>query len=88
MDTANKKSGWTKDFPAETTACLIPQEVFMDTLGNFYPGQYMISMMSFNGAWKKGSLKLFLSGGNLNGAPGLFGAAVYAKSVVVNIRGM
>jgi len=43
-------------------------------------------MMSFNGAWKKGSLDLILSGGNLNGAPGIYGAAVYARSVLVNIK--
>jgi len=36
MDTANKSQGWTKDFPAETTACLIPQQAFRDTAGNFY----------------------------------------------------
>lgn len=88
VDPANKARGWTKDFPVDSTSCLIPEQTFMDTTGNFFPGEYMISIMSFNGAWKKGSLDLFLSGGNLNGAPGLFGAAVYAKTVVVNIRGI
>jgi hypothetical protein len=88
VDPSNKSPGWTKDFPSETTSCVIPQAAFMDTLGDLQAGEYSINLMSFNGAWKKGSLKLFLSGGNLNGAPGLFGAAVYAKSVVINIRGM
>lgn len=86
LDTANKTQGWSKAFPAETTACLIPQQAFIDTAGNFYPGEYMISMMSFNGAWKKGNLDLILSGGNLNGAPGIYGAAVYTRSVLVNIK--
>lgn len=86
MDTANKSQGWSKDFPAETTACLIPQDAFMDTLGNFYPGQYMISMMSFSGAWKKRGLDFIFSGGNLNGAIGIYGAAVYAKPVLVYIK--
>jgi hypothetical protein len=88
IDSLNGAKGWTKDFPPESTYCVIPQEAFMDTLGDLKVGEYSINLMSFNGAWKKGSLDLFLSGGNLNGAPGLFGAAVYARTVVVNIRGM
>lgn len=86
VDTANKAQGWEKDFPAETTACLIPQPAFMDSAGKFYPGEYTITIMAFNGAWKKGSLDLFLSGGNLKGALGIYGAAVYAKPVVFYVK--
>ena len=88
VDSSNKARGWTKDFSPDSTSCIIPQSAFLDTIGDLQTGKYLINLMSFNGAWKKGSLNLFLSGGNLYGAPGLFGAAVYAKSVVVNIRGM
>jgi hypothetical protein len=88
VDQSNKAMGWTKDFPPETTSCIIPQATFMDTVGDLQVGKYSINLSSFNGAWKKGSWKFFPSGGNLSGAPGLFGGAVYAKSIVVYIKGM
>lgn len=85
-DTTSKAQGWEKNFPADSTSCVIPQTAFMDTLGDFYPGEYTFTLMAINGAWKKGSLDLFLSGGNLQGAVGLFGAAVYAKPVVTYVK--
>lgn len=86
VDATNQAKGWDKNLIADSTSYVIPQETFMDTAGNFYPGEYLISLVAINGAWKKGSLDLFLNGGNLSGALGIFGAAVYAQPVIVNIK--
>uniref|UniRef100_A0A7C6EDG4 DUF4249 family protein n=1 Tax=candidate division WOR-3 bacterium TaxID=2052148 RepID=A0A7C6EDG4_UNCW3 len=82
VDTLNKAQGWNKDFSADSISCVIPQEAFIDTMGNFYPGEYSISLMAINGAWKLSEV----GGGNLTGAQGIFGAAVYAQPIVVNIK--
>lgn len=84
VDTLNQAQGWCNCL--EDTFSTVPRAAFEDSLGFFCPGEYSISLMAFNGAWKKGALDLFLSGGNLDGASGIYGAAVYSSILVVNVR--
>ena len=84
VDTLNEAEGWSDCF--EDTSCIVPEGAFEDTLGNFCSGVYSISLMAFNGAWKKGALDLFFSGGNLSGAKGIYGAAVYPPVLVINVK--
>jgi len=80
-DTASPARGWTDG--RTDTSCVIPASAFEDTLGNFVPGVYTFGVTAINGGWNKSALDLFLSGGNLEGAKGTFGCAVYPLPVVV-----
>ncbi len=83
IDTANKAEGFSAS--VKDTFCLIPEAACKDSAGNFFPGRYLIDLMAINGAWKKGSQDLFLSGGNLQGARGIYGAVIYARRVMIEV---
>lgn len=80
-DSTSPAVGWT-DGRADTS-CVIPASAFEDSLGNYVPGVYTFGVTAVNGGWNKSALDLFLSGGNLEGAKGTFGCAVYPLPVVV-----
>lgn len=83
-DTTSPAQGWS-DGRTDTT-CVIPSSAFADSLGNFVPGEYILGVTAVNGGWNKSALDLFLSGGNLDGAKGTFGCAVYPRPVRVIVR--
>ena len=83
-DTASPARGWTDG--RTDTSCVIPATAFEDSLGNWVPGIYTFGVTAINGGWNKSTLDLFLSGGNLAGAKGTFGCAVYPLPIVVIAR--
>lgn len=84
LDTASAAEGWSDS--RTDTSCQIPVSAFRDSLGAFVPGEYLISVTAVNGGWNKTGLDLFLSGGNVQGAVGVFGCAVYPRPVVIRLR--
>jgi hypothetical protein len=83
-DSGSTAQGWAD---ARTdTSCTIPATAFTDTLGNFVPGNYVFSVTAVNSGWNKSALDLFLSGGNVDGASGTFGCAVFPKPVVFRVK--
>lgn len=84
LDTASTAAGWSDS--RTDTSCQIPVSAFKDSLGTFVPGDYLVSVTAVNGGWNKTGLDLFLSGGNVSGAAGVFGCAVYPKPVVIRLR--
>jgi hypothetical protein len=83
-DTASAAVGWTDG--RTDTSCVVPATAFQDSLGNFVPGEYIFGVTAVNGGWNKGALDFLLSGGNLEGASGTFGCAVYPRPVRVIAR--
>jgi hypothetical protein len=83
-DSGSPALGWSDAMT--DTACIIPHEAFEDSIGVEVPGEYIFSITAVNGGWNKSGLDLFLSGGNLSGASGTFGCAVYPKPVRVIAR--
>ncbi len=84
VDSGSTAAGWT-DAVRDTTY-LVPAAAFADSLGAYQPGDYGVSVTAVNGGWNKSGLDLFLSGGNVSGAVGTFGCAVYARPVPVRRR--
>ncbi|MEO0086069.1 MAG: hypothetical protein ABIK37_05505 [candidate division WOR-3 bacterium] len=83
-DTASPAQGWADS--RTDTSCTIPAAAFQDSLGAFLPGDYIFSVSAVNGGWNKSGLDLFLSGGNVSGALGVFGCAVHPKPVLIRVR--
>jgi hypothetical protein len=83
VDTASLAVGWSDS--RTDTFCTIPASAFRDSLGNFVPGDYVFGVTAVNGGWNKSGLDLFLSGGNVSGASGVFGCAVYPRPVVIRV---
>jgi hypothetical protein len=83
-DTLSQARGWS-DSRADTT-CEIPATAFQDTLGNYVPGEYQFGITAVNGGWNGSATDLYLNGGNLDGAKGVYGCAVYARPVLVYAR--
>uniref|UniRef100_A0A7C4CCY8 DUF4382 domain-containing protein n=1 Tax=candidate division WOR-3 bacterium TaxID=2052148 RepID=A0A7C4CCY8_UNCW3 len=83
-DSSSPAQGWADS--RTDTACTIPAAAFQDTLGNFIPGDYVFSIAAVNGGWNKSGLDLFLSGGNVSGALGVFGCAVHPRPVLIRVR--
>ncbi|MBM3315831.1 hypothetical protein FJY71_08365 [candidate division WOR-3 bacterium] len=83
-DTASTAQGWADS--RTDTSCAIPASAFQDSLGTFIPGDYVFSVSAVNGGWNKSGLDLFLSGGNVSGALGVFGCAVHPKPVLIRVR--
>ena len=83
-DTSSPAVGWS-DGMTDTT-CIVPDAAFRDSLGVAVPGEYIFSITAVNGGWNKSGLDLFLAGGNVNGASGTFGCAVYPRPVSVLAR--
>jgi hypothetical protein len=84
VDTASTAQGWSDS--RTDTSCQIPVSAFKDSLGVFVPGDYVVGVTAVNGGWKKSGLDLFLSGGNVSGAVGVFGCAVYPQPAVIIVR--
>jgi hypothetical protein len=76
-DSGSTALGWS-DALTDTT-CVVPAAAFKDSFGVAVPGSYVFSVTAVNGGWNKSGLDLFLSGGNLSGAVGTFGCAVYPR---------
>ena len=83
-DTSSPALGWS-DGMTDTT-CIVPDAAFRDSFGVAVPGEYVFSIMAVNGGWNKSGLDLFLSGGNVDGASGTFGCAVYPRPVSILTR--
>jgi hypothetical protein len=83
-DSLSTAQGWSGS--RTDTFCLVPLSAFQDSLGVAVPGNYQVSVTAVNGGWKKGGLDLLFAGGNLSGAVGLFGCAVYARPVAFVAR--
>jgi hypothetical protein len=83
-DTASPAVGWS-DGLTDTT-CIIPDAAFRDSFGVAVPGDYIFSITAVNGGWNKSGFDLFLSGGNIDGASGTFGCAVYPRPVSILAR--
>jgi hypothetical protein len=83
-DTSNPAVGWSAALP--DTACIVPDAAFRDSSGVAVPGEYIFSIMAVNGGWNSSGLDLFLSGGNVEGASGTFGCAVYPRPVGILAR--
>ncbi len=83
-DTLSPAQGWSDS--RTDTSCLVPATAFRDSLGNYVPGEYLLGVTAVNGGWQGSGLDLFLSGGNLNGAKGVFGCAVYARPLLIYAR--
>jgi hypothetical protein len=83
-DTSNPAVGWSAALP--DTTCIVPDAAFRDSSGAAVPGEYVFSIMAVNGGWNKSGLDLFLSGGNVEGASGTFGCAVYPRPVGILAR--
>lgn len=83
-DSASPAQGWADS--RTDTACTIPASAFQDSLGTFVPGDYIFSISAVNGGWNRSGLDLFLSGGNVSGALGVFGCAVHPGPVLIRIR--
>lgn len=83
-DTLSPAQGWA-DGRSDTT-CLVPRSAFADTLGNLAPGGFYVTVTAVNGGWKKSTLDLVLSGGNLSGAAGTFGCATLGPPVLFSVR--
>ncbi len=79
VDSGSTAVGWSG--ATTDTFCLVPPAAFKDSLGVAVPGNYLVSVTAVNGGWKKGGLDLLFAGGNVSGAVGLFGCAVYARPV-------
>lgn len=80
-DSGSTAAGWTNSL--RDTTCVVPAAAFADSLGVFQPGEYVVGVTAVNGGWNKSGLDLFLSGGNVSGALGTFGCAVYARPALV-----
>jgi hypothetical protein len=80
-DSGSTAVGWSGS--VEDTTCLVPASAFADSLGAFQPGEYAVGVTAVNGGWNKSGLDLFLAGGNVSGALGTFGCAVYAAPALV-----
>jgi hypothetical protein len=76
--------GWSDS--QTDTFCVVPAAAFKDSLGTAVPGTYVLNVTAVNGGWKKSGLDLLLSGGNVSGAVGVFGCAVYARPVLLVAR--
>jgi hypothetical protein len=50
------------------------------------PGEYQFGITAVNGGWNGSAMDLYLNGGNLDGAKGVYGCAVYARPVLVYAR--
>lgn len=83
-DSASTAVGWSDS--RKDTFCTIPAAAFQDSLGNFVPGNYVLSVTAVNGGWKKSGWDLLLSGGNLSGALGTFGCALLARPVAFRVE--
>jgi hypothetical protein len=83
-DSGSPALGWSDALT--DTACVVPHEAFEDSIGVEVAGKYVFSITAVNGGWNKSGLDLFLSGGNLSGASGTFGCAVYPKPIRVIAR--
>lgn len=84
VDSSSAASGWS-DSRTDTT-CLVPVTAFQDSLGTLVPGDYVVGVTAVNGGWNKSGLDLFISGGNVSGALGVFGCAVYPRPAVIRVR--
>ncbi|MBN2536941.1 hypothetical protein JXB37_01550 [candidate division WOR-3 bacterium] len=82
-DSGSTAAGWAESFT--DTTCAVPRAAFCDSLGQFQPGGYVLSVMAVNGGWNKSGLDLLLQGGNLKGALGTFGCAVLPLPVALVI---
>jgi hypothetical protein len=83
-DSSSAAVGWS-DALTDTT-CVVPDAAFKDSLGNVVPGEYVFAVTAVNGGWNKSGLDLFLSGGNVQGASGTFGCAVYPRPRSIQVR--
>jgi hypothetical protein len=83
-DSSNSAVGWS-DGMTDTT-CLVPDAAFRDSFGVAVPGEYILSIMAVNGGWNKSGLDLVLHAGNVDGASGTFGCAVYPRPVSILAR--
>jgi len=83
-DSASPALGWS-DGLTDTT-CIVPDAAFRDSLGVAVPGEYIFSIIAVNGGWNRSGLDLVLAGGNVDGASGTFGCAVYPRPVSVLAR--
>ncbi len=83
-DSSSTAVGWSVGL-ADTT-CLVPDAAFKDSLGNIVPGEYVFGVTAVNGGWNKSGFDLFLSGGNVDGASGTFGCAVYPRPKSILVR--
>jgi hypothetical protein len=83
-DTSSPAVGWS-DGMTDTT-CIVPDAAFRDSLGTAVPGEYIFSITAVNGGWNKSGFDLFLNGGNVEGASGTFGCAVYPPPVIIRAR--
>jgi hypothetical protein len=83
-DTSSPAVGWG-DGMTDTT-CIVPDAAFRDSSGVPVPGVYVFSITAVNGGWNKSGFDLFLNGGNVAGASGTFGCAVYPRPVGILAR--
>ncbi len=83
-DTSSPALGWS-DGLTDTT-CIVPDAAFRDSFGVAVPGEYVFSITAVNGGWNKSGFDLFLNGGNVTGASGTFGCAVYPRPVSITAR--
>jgi len=83
-DTSSPALGWSDGMT--DTSCVVPDAAFRDSFGVAVPGEYIFSIMALNGGWNKSGLDLFLGGGNVEGASGTFGCAVYPRPVSILVR--
>ncbi|MBM3322008.1 hypothetical protein FJY69_00775 [candidate division WOR-3 bacterium] len=83
-DSGSTALGWSGS--RTDTFCIVPAAAFKDTNGVAVPGNYIVNVTALNGGWKKGGLDLLFAGGNVSGAVGLFGCAVYARPVAFIAR--
>ena len=83
-DSASPAQGWV-DATADTTL-MVPAAAFRDSLGNPAPGDFVFSVSAVSGGWNKSGLDLFLAGGNVAGAAGVFGCAVHPAPVLFRVE--
>jgi len=84
VDSSSTARGWSNSQTA--ISCVVPDSAFQDSLGNVVPGQYVLGVTAVNGGWNKSGLDLLFSGGNVQGAKGVFGCAVYPRPVIIEVR--
>jgi len=83
-DSSNNARGWSASIG--DTSAIIPDSAFMDSLNNYIEGDYSVCISAINGSWHKSSADLFLNGGNIDGAWGVYGAVVYSKPVIIKLH--
>jgi len=83
-DSGSTAQGWSNSLT--DTFCTVPASAFQDSSGNLVPGQYVFGVTAVNGGWNKSGLDLLLSTGNVDGAVGVFGCAVYPRPATISVR--